>query len=81
MEVPLVDTSVRVQREEGDERVYLSTLFAAGETFETDGTNTMVEWLVSAGVRPGHVSMPKEITPSAGDRILRQLWRAIEDGK
>ncbi|WP_158256644.1 HAD family hydrolase [Trinickia symbiotica] len=77
-----MDASVRALHEAGDESVFLVTLFATGETFEANYTLAMAEWLLSAGLRPGHVSTPKEIMPFTGDRIalnrrLRQLWRAI----
>jgi hypothetical protein len=50
---PFVDASVRPLREEGDESVFLGTLFSTGETFEANDTYAMAKWLFSAGVRTG----------------------------
>jgi hypothetical protein len=70
-------------REEADHDVFTGTVLATGETFETTDTHVMAEWLFARGVRPGQVSMPKDVTSSAGDRTtlnfrFHQLWQAIE---
>jgi len=78
----MIQARVRLLREHADHDVFIGTVLATGETFETSDTHVMAEWLFARGVRAGRVSMPKEIMPSAGDRMalnyrLRQLWRAI----
>lgn len=62
--------------------VFIATVLATGETYETTDSDEIAAWLSVSGVEPGHVSMPPERIESAGDRMnINYMLRLIHDAE
>lgn len=62
--------------------VFIATVLATGETYETTDSDEITAWLSISGVEPGHVSMPPDLIESAGDRMnINYMLRVIHDAE
>jgi hypothetical protein len=62
--------------------VFIATVLASGATYEAADSDEIAAWLAVSGVEPGHVSMPRELIESAGDRMnINHMLRLIHDAE
>lgn len=62
--------------------VFIATVLATGATYEAADSDEIAAWLAVSGVEPGHVSMPRELIESAGDRMnINHMLRPIHDAE
>lgn len=62
--------------------VFIATVLATGATYEAADSDEIAAWLAVSGVEPGHVSMPRELIESAGDRMtINHMLRLIHDAE
>lgn len=62
--------------------VFIATVLATGATYEAADSDEIAAWLALFGVEPGHVSMPRELIESAGDRMnINYMLRVIHDAE
>lgn len=62
--------------------VFIATVLATGATYEATDSDGIAAWLAVSGLEPGHVSMPRELIESAGDRMnINHMLSLIQDAE
>ncbi|PYE22864.1 hypothetical protein C7410_109160 [Paraburkholderia silvatlantica] len=62
--------------------VFIATVLATGATYKAADSDEIAAWLAVSGVEPGHVSIPRELIESAGDRMnINHMLRLIHDAE